>query len=91
MAAGGYPGAYEKGLPITGLNEAAALTDTMVFHAGTRQDGQEVLSNGGRVLGVTASGASIAAAINNAYRAVRCISWPGAQYRNDIGRKALQR
>ncbi len=91
MAAGGYPGAYEKGLPITGLSEAAALTDTMVFHAGTRQEGQEVLSNGGRVLGVTARGASITAAIDNAYRAVHCISWPGAQHRNDIGRKALQR
>jgi phosphoribosylamine--glycine ligase len=91
MAAGGYPGPYEKGLPIAGLDEAAALTDTMVFHAGTQQQGSEVLSNGGRVLGITARGSSIAAAIDNAYRAVRCISWPGAQYRNDIGRKALQR
>ncbi len=91
MAAGGYPGSYKKGLPITGLDEAATLADTMVFHAGTRQQGSEVLSNGGRVLGITARGSSIAAAIENAYRAVRCISWPEAQYRNDIGRKALQR
>ncbi len=91
MAAGGYPGAYEKGLPIAGLDEAAALADTMVFHAGTRQQGPEVLSNGGRVLGVTARGSSIAAAIDNAYRAVDCISWPEEQHRNDIGRKALQR
>jgi len=91
MAAGGYPGSYEKDLPIAGLNEAAALSDTMVFHAGTRQQGPEVLSNGGRVLGVTARGTSIAAAIDNAYRAVGCISWPGEQHRNDIGQKALQR
>lgn len=91
MAAGGYPGTYEKGLPIAGLNEAAALTDTMVFHAGTRQQGTEILTTGGRVLGVTSRGSSIAAAIDNAYRAVACISWPGEQHRNDIGRKALQR
>ncbi|MBM4311590.1 MAG: phosphoribosylamine--glycine ligase [Deltaproteobacteria bacterium] len=91
MAAGGYPGTYEKGLPITGLDRAADLEDTMVFHAGTRQQGPDVLTNGGRVLGVTARGASIAAAIDTAYRAVRCIAWPGVQFRNDIGRKALNR
>jgi phosphoribosylamine--glycine ligase len=91
MAAGGYPGAYDKGLPIAGLDEAGALNDTMVFHAGTCQQGSQVLTNGGRVLGVTARGSSIAAAIDNAYRAVGCISWPGEQHRNDIGRKALQR
>lgn len=91
MAAGGYPGTYEKGLPIAGLDRAADLEDTMVFHAGTRQQGPDVLTNGGRVLGVTARGASIAAAIDTAYRAVRCIAWPEAHYRNDIGRKALNR
>lgn len=91
MAAGGYPGSYKKGLPISGLDEAAALADTMVFHAGTRQEGSEVLTSGGRVLGVTARGASIAAAIDNAYRAVDCISWSGEQHRSDIGRKALNR
>jgi len=91
MAAGGYPGTYEKGLSIAGLDKASALPDTMVFHAGTRQQGTDVLTNGGRVLGVTARDASIAGAIDNAYRAAACISWPGAQYRNDIGRKALQR
>jgi phosphoribosylamine--glycine ligase len=91
MAAGGYPGPYEKGRIITGLDEAAALRDTMVFHAGTRQEDGKVLTSGGRVLGVTARGASIADAIDNAYRAVGCISWPEEQHRNDIGRKALQR
>jgi phosphoribosylamine--glycine ligase len=91
MASGGYPGSYKKGLPIAGLDEAARLADTMVFHAGTRQEGSEVLTSGGRVLGVTARGASIAAAIDNAYRAVDCISWPGEQHRRDIGRKALNR
>jgi phosphoribosylamine--glycine ligase len=91
MAAGGYPGSYEKGLPIAGLDKASALAETMVFHAGTRRRDSEVLTNGGRVLGVTARGASIAAAIDNAYRAVGCISWSGEQHRTDIGRKALQR
>ena len=91
MAAGGYPGSYQKGLPIAGLDEASTLADTMVFHAGTKQQGSEVLTNGGRVLCVTARGPSIAAAIDNAYRAVGCISWSGEQHRDDIGRKALQR
>jgi len=91
MAAGGYPGTYKKELPIAGLDKAAALADTMVFHAGTRQQGPEVLTTGGRVLGVTARGTSVAAAIDNAYRAVDCISWSGEQHRNDIGRKALNR
>jgi len=91
MAAGGYPGSYEKGRPITGLNKAAALDDTMVFHAGTRQEGEKVLTNGGRVLGVTARGESISDAIDKAYHAVDCISWPEEQHRGDIGRKALQR
>jgi len=91
MAAGGYPGTYEKGLSIAGLDRAAALDDTMVFHAGTRRQGPEVVTSGGRVLGVTARGATISAAIDTAYRAVRCIAWPGAHYRSDIGGKALKR
>jgi phosphoribosylamine---glycine ligase len=91
MAAGGYPGTYEKGLAIAGLDTAATLDDTMVFHAGTCQQESGVCTNGGRVLGVTARGPSIAAAIDNAYRAVHCISWPGVHYRSDIGRKALHR
>ncbi len=91
MAAGGYPGTYEKGLAIEGLDRAAGLAGTMVFHAGTRRQGPAVVTNGGRVLGVTARGTSIAAAIDTAYRAVSSISWPGAHYRSDIGGKALKR
>jgi len=90
MASGGYPGTYEKGLEIRGLEDAAALDDVVVFHAGTRQEAGKVVTAGGRVLGVTALGDDIPSAIERAYRAVRRISWPGVHYRRDIGRKALE-
>lgn len=88
MAAGGYPGHYVKGSPISGL-KAAAATGAVVFHAGTARaaDGQ-LVTHGGRVLGVTARGPSITAAVANAYRAVSCISWEGAYYRHDIAHRA---
>lgn len=91
MASQGYPGDYPKGLPISGLEEAAA-TGAVVFHAGTRLDnaGQTVTA-GGRVLGVTARGNDIAEAVSNAYRAVSCIHWDGVQYRKDIAHRALKR
>jgi len=89
MAAKGYPGNYLKGSEITGLAEAALLPDTVVFHAGTRASDGRIVTSGGRVLGVTALGADIKEAIENAYRAVGKISWEGAQYRTDIGKKAL--
>ncbi len=89
MAAKGYPGNYLKGSVINGLEEAAKLKDTMVFHAGTAMKDGHVVTSGGRVLGVTALGPTIKDAIDNAYRAVGKISWEGAQYRRDIGRKAL--
>jgi len=92
MASGGYPGPYEKGKVISGLEAADRLEDVMVFHAGTTSnDNGEVVTNGGRVLGVTAVDESIPAAIKRCYRAVKLISWPGAQYRTDIGKKALKR
>ena len=88
MASEGYPGSYEKGHPISGLEEAADLTDVKVFHAGTRlQDGQ-VVTQGGRVLGVTALGETISRAKLLAYRAVHSIRWPGAWCRKDISDKA---
>ncbi len=91
MASGGYPAPYEKGLPISGLDEAGALDDVMVFHAGTSfQDGQ-VVNTGGRVLGVTGLGTTVASAIERAYQAVDKISWPGVHFRTDIGKKALNR
>ncbi len=91
MASKGYPGSYEKGMAITGLEAAHRMKDVMVFHAGTsRQEGKIVVS-GGRVLGVTALGETIGKAITKAYAAVSKISWNGAYYRRDIGMKALKR
>ena len=90
MAAKGYPGRYDKGLPIRGLEEAEKLADVKVFHAGTAVDGQgRVLTAGGRVLGVTALGDSIPAAKLNAYRGVKQIRWDGAWCRKDISDKAM--
>lgn len=90
MAAKGYPGDYLKGSVIEGLADAALLEDTMVFHAGTSAKDGEVVTSGGRVLGVTALGADVKTAIERAYRAVGKISWEGAHYRTDIGKKALK-
>ena len=90
MAAAGYPGTYRRGCPITGI-EAAEATGALVFHAGTdRQDGQLVTA-GGRILGVTATGNTIQAAAANAYRAVDCIQWQGCQFRCDIAHRAIAR
>ncbi|MBX3424119.1 MAG: phosphoribosylamine--glycine ligase [Pirellulales bacterium] len=89
MASEGYPGSYEKGRPIRGLEQAAEVPDVKVFHAGTTlRDGQPVTS-GGRVLGVTGIGDSIAKAKLAAYSAVKCIRWEGAWCRKDIADKAL--
>ncbi len=91
MAAGGYPGSYEKGLAISGLDDAAALPGVVVFHAGTAQKDQEIVTSGGRVLGITAIGSGLKEAIDTAYKAVDCISWPKCYVRRDIGAKALRR
>jgi phosphoribosylamine--glycine ligase len=90
LASKGYPGHYEKGYPIEGLGAAARLPDVKVFHAGTRLDGQRVLTDGGRVLGVTALGDTLADARRRAYEAVACIHFSGMTYRRDIADKALQ-
>jgi len=90
MASGGYPGSYPKGKVITGLAAANALPNTKVFHAGTaKQDGQTV-TNGGRVLGVTAWAKDLAAARHAAYAAVEQIRFEGAHHRRDIAAKALK-
>jgi phosphoribosylamine--glycine ligase len=89
MASEGYPGNYEKGFVIKGLTEAAKLPDVKVFHAGTRREGDRVLTDGGRVLAVTALGDTLAAAKQRAYEAVACIQFRGAFYRRDIADKAL--
>jgi phosphoribosylamine--glycine ligase len=87
MASKGYPGFYEKGREITGLN-SGENKQTVVFHAGTKLDNEKVLTNGGRVLGVTALGSDINEAIKNAYNEVDKIKWDGIHYRKDIGSKA---
>ncbi len=91
MAAGGYPGTYEKGKVITGLDSLKDEKDLFVFHAGTRLKEGEVVTNGGRVLAVTALGEGVEEAISTAYEAVDKISWDGAYFRTDIGKKALVR
>lgn len=88
MASEGYPGSYEKGHLIEGIDEADALADTKVFHAGTKSKDMQVLNDGGRVLGVTALGNDIAAAKASAYAAVEKISWSGGWNRTDISDKA---
>lgn len=90
LAAGGYPGSYEKGMEISGLDEAEK-DGAVVFHAGTKLIDGKICTNGGRVLGVTARGKDVATAVANAYKAVSCISWKGMQYRKDIAHRALER
>jgi phosphoribosylamine--glycine ligase len=89
MASQGYPDAYAKGKVITGLAEASSLPDVKVFHAGTARENDLVVTDGGRVLGVTALGETLAEARQRAYDAVGRISFPGAFYRRDIADKAL--
>jgi phosphoribosylamine--glycine ligase len=90
MAAGGYPGAYAKGMEITGL-DAAAASGAVVFHAGTaRNAAGRIVTHGGRVLGVTARATSLRAAVDKAYQAVGCIHWDGAYCRHDIAHRALE-
>jgi len=91
MAAGGYPGPYDKGAPIEGLERAGALEGVVVFHAGTRRDATgRIVTAGGRVLSVTALGADLAAARRRAYEAVDCIHWSGERHRRDIAQDALR-
>jgi len=91
MTAGGYPGAYRKDDAIAGLKEAAALSATMVFHAGTRLEGGRVVTAGGRVLGVTALGRTLSQTAAKAYQGVAKITFQDAHYRRDIAAKGIQR
>jgi phosphoribosylamine--glycine ligase len=88
MASGGYPGCYPKGKVITGVEAADALPRTKVFHAGTALKDGQLVTNGGRVLGVTALGKDLQAAQSAAYAAVERIRFEGAQFRHDIAAKA---
>ncbi|NJN54466.1 MAG: phosphoribosylamine--glycine ligase [Anaerolineae bacterium] len=86
MAAPGYPGSYAKGLPISGLENVPE--DVLVFHAGTAVQDNQIVSNGGRVLAVSARGEGLATAVHHAYNGVACLHFEGAYYRKDIGRSA---
>jgi phosphoribosylamine---glycine ligase len=87
MAAKGYPNSYDKGKPISGFKDVNELPGVIVFHGGTKQHDGEVLTSGGRVLGVTAIGENITTAICRAYEAVEKIQWDGIHYRKDIGHR----
>ena len=91
MVSGGYPESYPKGVPIEGLDEAARQPGVVVFHAGTALRRGDVVTDGGRVLGVTALGDGVREAVDNAYRAVIKIKFDGAGYRSDIAHRALER
>ncbi|MEL6789038.1 MAG: phosphoribosylamine--glycine ligase [Pseudomonadota bacterium] len=89
MAAKGYPGSYEEGETIVGVEMANTQDNITVFHAGTRVDGANLVSAGGRVLNVTATATTLAEAVAKAYGGVDAIDWPGGFYRRDIGWRAL--
>ena len=90
-ASQGYPGAYETGKVISGLEEAAQVPGVEVFHAGTMFDGGVYRTSGGRVLGVTATGSTLEEALQSAYSAMNRISFEGMVFRKDIGHRALER
>ena len=87
----GYPGSYQSGDVIGGIDKANAVEGVTVFHAGTRRDGDKILSNGGRVLNVTAIGKTVTEARERAYQAIALIDWPQGFYRSDIGWRAIAR
>ena len=91
LASGGYPGSFEKGKVISGLDAANAVEGVKVFHAGTKAAADDVVTSGGRVLGVTALGADLEQALARAYQATAKISFEGMHYRKDIGQKAIRR
>lgn len=91
MASGGYPGPYAKGKVISGLEEAAQISGLIVFHAGTKMQGDQTVTNGGRVLGITGKGNNFEDAIRLAYEGVGKIRWENEYHRNDIAKRALNR
>ena len=91
LCSGGYPGDYKKGFPISGIKEAEKNPDIIIFHAGTKLDeNRNLVTNGGRVLGVSAVGNTLEEALATAYEAVEKIYFEGMHYRRDIGKRALE-
>jgi len=90
LASGGYPEKYEKGKIISGINEAEMQPDIVVFHAGTKMENNKLVTNGGRVLGVSATAETLAEALQKAYKAIEKVSFEGMYYRKDIGKNALK-
>jgi phosphoribosylamine--glycine ligase len=91
LSADGYPGTYERGKVIRGLETLSDWKDGVVFHAGTARRNGDIVTDGGRVLGVTALGDQVAGAVAEAYRGVDAIRWEGMHFRRDIGRRAMER
>ena len=89
MASGGYPQSYPKGLEMSGMDENGQVDGVFVYHAGTKFADGKFCTNGGRVIGVTATGDSLQAALDKSYAAVKKISFENAHYRTDIGKRAL--
>ena len=89
LASGGYPGNYDKGKEISGIEDAEKESNIMVFHAGTKMEDKKILTNGGRVLGISATADTLQEALAKTYKAIEKISFEGIQYRRDIGKKAL--
>jgi phosphoribosylamine--glycine ligase len=89
-SSGGYPGKYRQGLPITGIEKADGMMDVKVFQGGTRTEGKSIVTDGGRVLGVTALGDTIADAQRRAYQAMSLIQFEGMHFRRDIGHQAIK-
>jgi phosphoribosylamine---glycine ligase len=90
LASGGYPGKFEVGKRINGLTAVGQNSGVKILHAGTKRDGAQLVTNGGRVLGVTASGASLNAALSTAYKACSKIQFDGMHYRKDIGSQSTR-
>lgn len=89
MSSGGYPGSYKKGLVINGLDALKGVEDVYAFHAGTLKKDNQIITNGGRVLGITAVSATLPESLHKSYQYISKVSFEGAHFRSDIGRKGL--
>ena len=89
IASGGYPESYQRGFPISGIEDAEKIPGVVVFHAGTKMEGGQLVTDGGRVLSVSATGSTLKDALDTAYKGVACITFENMYYRRDIGAKTL--